>query len=145
MEKAFELLNPQTGDVEKIFTNKAPRQAALKAAGKGTKNIILRERGSGNDRRFAKLHRFSGTVMSVKWKLPLPEWKVKLEAKRTGKLIPPELNKKGKEADLEKAGYEQPLLNKPVVKKMDIYEIPRVKGADLHEVVKKFVKSLPKA
>jgi len=144
MEKSFELLNPQTGDVLGIYNNRQPRQAAMKAASKGVTDIILRERDSGNETKLAKLHRFTGAVKSGKWRLPLPGWKVTSEAERTGKKIPQELNKKGKEAELEKAGYECPVLNKPHVKKVKTYNIPRVKGADLHEEVKKFVKTLDK-
>jgi Non-histone chromosomal protein MC1 len=144
MEKAFELLNPQTGDVEATYHNPQPRGAALKAAGNGVKDIILREKDSGNETRAAKLHRFTGAVKPEKWKLPMPDWKVKSEAARTGKKIRPELNAKGKEAELEKAGFERPMLNKPVARKVGIFDVPRIKGADLHTTVKEFLKTLPR-
>ncbi len=145
MEKSFELINPQTGIPEATYHNPRPRGAALKAAGKGVKDIILREKDSGNENRAAKLHRFAGSVKHGKWRLPLPSWKVAAEEKRTGKKIPPELNAKGKEAELEKAGFVIPTLNKPEVKKVGLYDVPRIKGADIYTEVKEFLKTLPKA
>ena len=144
MEKAFELLNPQTGNVEGTYHNSQARGAALKAAGDGVKDIILREKETNNEKRSAKLHRFSGAVKPEKWKLPMPAWKVKSEAKRTGKTIPPELNAKGKEAEFEKAGFERPVLNKPIVRKVGVFDVPKIKGADLHTAVREFMKTLPK-
>lgn len=144
MEKSFELINPQTGAVEATYHNPKPRGAALKAAGKGVKDIILREKDSGNKKRAAKLHWFAGSVKPGKWRLPLPSWKVALEEKRTGKKIPPELNAKGKEAEFEKAGFAIPLLNKPVVRKLGVFDVPKIEGADIYTEVKEFLKTLPK-
>lgn len=144
MNKAFELLNPQSGDAVATYHNPQPRGAALKAAGDGIKDIILREKETNNEKRVAKLHRFTGAVKPEKWKLPMPDWKVKSEAIRTGKKIPPELNAKGKEAELEKAGFERPMLNKPIARKVGVFDVPRIKGADLHTTVKEFLKTLPK-
>ncbi len=144
MDKTFELLDPLTGNVSKELHNPQARGASLKAAGYGVKDIILRERGTENEKRAAKLHRFSGSVVPDKWKLPLPGWKIKSEAARTGKTIPPELNIKGKEAELAKAGFEIPARNKPVVKKVKIYSVPKIKGADINTAVREFLKTLPK-
>lgn len=144
MDKAFELLDPQTGNLKKVLHNDQARGAALKAAGEGVKDIILRERGTENEKRAAKLHRFTGSVVPDKWKLPMPDWKIKTEAKRTGKTIPPQLNVKGKEAELEKAGFERPALNKPVVRKVAVYDVPKIKGSDIYTEVRKFLKTLPK-
>lgn len=144
MEKAFELLNPVTGIVEGTYHNPQPRGAALKAAGNGVIDIILREKDTNNEKRAAKLHRFTGAVKPEKWKLPMPDWKVKSEAIRTGKKIPPGLNAKGKEAEFEKAGFERPVLNKPIARKVGIYDVPKIKGADLQTEVKEFLKTLPK-
>ena len=144
MEKSFELLNPQTGSVEAVYHNREPRAAALKAAGAGVKDIILREKDSGNEKRAAKLHRFAGSIKVDKWKLPLPIWKLVSEEKRTGKKIPPELNAKGKEAELEKAGFTIPSRNKPIVKKIAVCTVPKIKGADIHTEVKEFLKTLSK-
>lgn len=144
MEKAFELLDPLTGNVTKELHNNQARGAALKAAGYGVKDIILRERGTENEKRAGKLHRFTGEVKPDKWKLPLPEWKIKTEAKHTGKTIPPELNVKGKEAELEKAGFVIPARNKPVVKKVRTFDVPKIQGADIHTAVREFLKTLPK-
>ena len=144
MNKAFELLNPLTGDALATYHNPQPRGAALKAAGDGIKDIILREKETNNEKRVAKLHRFTGGVKPEKWKLPMPEWKVKSEAVRTGKKIPPELNAKGKEAEFEKAGFERPVLNKPIARKVGVFDVPKIKGADMHTTVKEFLKTLPK-
>jgi len=144
MNKAFELLNPQSGDAVATYHNPQPRGAALKAAGDGIKDIILREKETHNEKRVAKLHRFTGGVKPEKWKLPMPDWKIKSEAMRTGKKIPPELNAKGKEAEFEKAGFERPMLNKPIVRKVGVFDVPRIKGADLPTTVKEFLKTLPK-
>lgn len=144
MKKSFELLNPQTGVVEKIYQNPHARGAALKAAGKGVKDIILRERASKNKKRAAKLHRFAGSVKPEKWRLPLPSWKVASEEMRTGRITPPELNAKGKEAEFEKAGFVIPLLNKPIVKKVGLFDVPKIKGADIYTEVKEFLKTLPR-
>jgi len=144
MVKAFELLNPVTGNVEATYHNPQPRGAALKAAGDGVKDIILREKETQNEKRAAKLHRFTGAVKPEKWKLPMPAWKVISEEKRTGKKIPPQLNAKGKEAEFEKALFPIPMQNKPIVRKVGIYDVPKIKGADLHRTVKEFLKTLPR-
>lgn len=144
MIKAFELLNPLTGDVQATYHNPQPRGAALKAAGDGIKDIILREKETNNEKRAAKLHRFTGGVKPEKWKLPMPDWKVVSEEKRTGKKIPPELNAKGKEAEFEKTLFPIPMQNKPIVRKVGVFDVPRIKGADLHTTVKEFLKTLPK-
>lgn len=142
MEKTFELLNPQTGEVEATYYNNAPRAAALKAASAGIKDIILREKNTRTNKRAAKLHMFEGSVKQERWRLPIPIWKLNSEAERTGKKIPPELNAKGKEAELEKAGFEIPVLNKPKVKKIAVFDVPRIKGADIHTQVMTFLESL---
>ncbi len=143
MEKSYELINPETSAVEATYHNPQPRGAALKAAGEGVKDIILREKDTRTEKRSARLHIFAGGVKPEKWKLPLPAWKVVSEEKRTGKKIPPELNAKGKEAELEKAGFAIPLLNKPVVRKLGVFDVPKIKGADLHTEVKEFLKTTP--
>ena len=144
MEKAYELINPQTGNVEATYHNDQPRAAALKAAGNGVKDIILREKDSGNETRAAKLHRFTGAVKPEKWKLPMPDWKIKTEEARIGKKIPPELNAKGKEAEFEKAGFVLPTRKKPIARKVGVFDVPRIKGADIFTEVGEFLKTLPK-
>lgn len=144
MAKAFELLNPVTGIVEGTYHNPQPRGAALKAAGNGVIDIILREKDTNNEKRAAKLHRFTGAVKPEKWKLPMPDWKMKSEAIRTGKKIPPELNAKGKEAEFEKGGFERPVLNKSIARKVGVFDVPKIKGADMHTAVREFLKTLPK-
>lgn len=144
MEKAYELINPESGAVYGTYHNDRPRAAALKAAGNNVKDIILREKDSGNETRAAKLHRFTGEVKPDKWKLPMPAWKIKTEEKRIGKEIPPELNVKGKEAEFEKAGFVIPTRKKPMVRKVGVYDVPRIKGADIFTEVMEFLKRLPK-
>lgn len=145
MEKAFDLLHPQTGDVLKTFHNRQARGAALKAAGNGTSDIILREHNTGTKDRASKLHRFTGSVQPDKWRLPLPDWKIASEAKRTGRTIPPQLNVRGGEDVLVKAGYELPARDKPLVKKVGVFNVPRVDGVDIDTAVREFLKTLPKA
>lgn len=144
MEKTFELLDTQTGNLLRTYHNAQARGAALKAAGDGVKYIILRERNTETKERATKLHRFIGSVVPDKWKLPLPDWKIKSEAKRTGKTIPPQLNIKGGEEGLVKAGYELPTRNKPVAKKMGVYDVPKIEGADIQTAVRESLKTLPK-
>lgn len=143
MEKSYVLINPETGAVEATYHNDHPRGAALKAAGKGVKDIILREKDTRTEKRAARLHIFAGSFKPDKWKLPLPAWKVASEEERTGKKIPPELNAKGKAAELEKAGFTIPLLNKPVVRKVGMFDVPKIKGADLHTEVTEFLRTTP--
>lgn len=144
MEKAYELINPDSGAVYATYHNDQPRAAALKAAGNNVKDIILREKDTRNETRAAKLHRFTGEVKPEKWKLPMPDWKIKTEEKRIGKKIPPELNVKGKEAEFEKAGFVISTRKKPNVRKVGVYDVPRIKGADIYTEVTEFLKTLPK-
>jgi hypothetical protein len=51
-----------------IFTGKQPRQAALKAANRGYKDIKLRERGT------KKVHVFTGKRVHVKKPAGAPAW-----------------------------------------------------------------------
>jgi hypothetical protein len=51
-----------------IFTGKQPRQAALKAANRGVKDIRLRERGT------KKVHIFTGERKQVKKPANAPAW-----------------------------------------------------------------------
>jgi hypothetical protein len=56
------------GEERGIFTGRSPRQAALKAANKGYKDIKLRERGT------KKIHIFKGSRKKVKAPENKPEW-----------------------------------------------------------------------
>lgn len=58
----------QEGDEIGVFTGKAPRQAALKAANKGHKDIRLRERGT------KKVHVFTGDRVQVDKPKDAPTW-----------------------------------------------------------------------
>ncbi len=55
-------------DTEHVFSGKQPRQAALKAATRGFKDIQLRERGT------KKVHRFTGSVEMVDSPANRPSW-----------------------------------------------------------------------
>lgn len=55
-------------DTEHIFSGKQPRQAALKAATRGFKEIQLRERGT------KKIHMFTGSIEVVDAPANRPSW-----------------------------------------------------------------------
>jgi len=55
-------------ETEHIFSGKQPRQAALKAATRGFKDIQLRERGTN------KIHMFTGSVSEVAAPANRPSW-----------------------------------------------------------------------
>ena len=61
-------LRDKDGNEIGIFTGKAPRQAALKAANRGHTDIKLRERGT------KKVHVFTGARKQVKKPASAPEW-----------------------------------------------------------------------
>ncbi len=144
MEKTFELLDPQTGNLLMVLHNSQPRGAALKAAGDGVTDIILRQRKSANKERATKLHRFKGSVKPDNWTLPLPSWKIVETEKKIQKKIPHELNAKGKEAEWEKAGFALPFRKKPIAKKICSINVPKIEGVDIYTEVKACLKSLPK-
>lgn len=55
-------------DTDSIFTGRAPRQAALKAANRGITDIKLRERGT------KKVHKFTGSRTKVAAPANAPSW-----------------------------------------------------------------------
>ena len=57
-----------------VFTGRSPRQAALKAAARGEKNIVLRERGRRNSDGTYSLHKFSGSRKQVSSPEDRPDW-----------------------------------------------------------------------
>ena len=61
-------LRDKDGNEVGVFTGKAPRQAALKAANRGHTDIRLRERGT------KKVHVFTGERVQVKKPKSAPEW-----------------------------------------------------------------------
>jgi len=61
-------LRDKKGDEIGVFTGKAPRQAALKAANKGHTDIRLRERGT------KKVHLFEGSRVQVDKPKNAPAW-----------------------------------------------------------------------
>lgn len=61
-------LRDKDGNEIGIFTGKAPRQAALKAANRGHTDIKLRERGT------KKVHVFTGERVQVKKPKNAPAW-----------------------------------------------------------------------
>ena len=60
--KYYEL---RVGEEKHVFTGKTPRQAALKAATRGFKDIRLRERGRRNKDGTYSIHVFKGDVKIV--------------------------------------------------------------------------------
>ena len=61
-------LQDKDGNETGVFTGKAPRQAALKAANRGHTDIRLRERGT------KKVHIFTGERVQVDKPKGAPEW-----------------------------------------------------------------------
>ena len=61
-------LRDKKGNEIGVFTGKQPRQAALKAANRGHKDIRLRERGT------KKVHIFAGERVKVKKPKGAPAW-----------------------------------------------------------------------
>ena len=57
-----------------IFTGRSPRQAALKAATRGFKDIRLRERGRRNKDGTYTIHIFKGSVKTVRAPENRPSW-----------------------------------------------------------------------
>ncbi len=62
------VLRDKDGNELGVFTGKAPRQAALKAANRGYTDIRLRERGT------KKVHLFQGERMQVDKPKEAPAW-----------------------------------------------------------------------
>lgn len=61
-------LRDKDGNENGVFTGKAPRQAALKAANRGHTDIRLRERGT------KKVHVFTGERVQIKKPKNSPAW-----------------------------------------------------------------------
>lgn len=57
-----------------IFTGRQPRQAALKAATRGVKEIRLRERGRRNRDGTYTIHIFKGSMKKIKLGDDRPDW-----------------------------------------------------------------------
>jgi hypothetical protein len=68
MEKRNFALRDDQGNEIGVFAGKSPRQAALKAANRGHKNIRLREKGT------KKVHVFTGERVQVKKPKRAPAW-----------------------------------------------------------------------
>jgi hypothetical protein len=64
----FVALRDEKGNEIGVFTGKSPRQAALKAANRGHKDIRLRERGT------KKVHIFEGSRLQVNKPKSAPAW-----------------------------------------------------------------------
>jgi len=139
--KTFVLLDPKSAEVLAKYINKQPRQAALKAATEGHKEILLREVGSTNKKRAAVLHRFAGEREQSPWNLPYSAYVLKKVEELSGKPVPPELNVKGGADALRKAGFKDFMFWKPNVKKVARISVPKVEGKPLIETVQDFVKN----
>jgi len=61
------------GKEEHVFTGRSPRQAALKAATRGVKDIQLREHGRKKDGMW-RVHVFKGSVEKVRKPANAPSW-----------------------------------------------------------------------
>ncbi|HDD35189.1 MAG TPA: chromosomal protein MC1 [Candidatus Desulfofervidus auxilii] len=62
------------GNKISIFTGRSPRQAALKAATRGIKDIRLRERGRRNKDGTYTIHIFKGSTKVVSAPANRPSW-----------------------------------------------------------------------
>ena len=62
------------GSRSSVFTGRSPRQAALKAAARGSKDIKLRERGRRNKDGTYTIHVFRGDVKTVDAPVNRPSW-----------------------------------------------------------------------
>ncbi len=62
------------GNKVSVFTGRSPRQAALKAAARGYKDIKLRERGRRNKDGTYTIHVFKGEVKVVDAPEKRPAW-----------------------------------------------------------------------
>ena len=82
--KTYELISGKNRGA--VFTGRAPRQAALKAASRGETDIQLRERGAYRtehsrdkkgkkmSKRLARVHKFKGSRKKVAKPEGAPEW-----------------------------------------------------------------------
>jgi hypothetical protein len=64
----------KVGGTKHVFTGKSPRQAALKAAARGSSDIVLRERGRRNKDGTFSLHKFKGSVKVIDAPANRPSW-----------------------------------------------------------------------
>jgi len=62
------------GSKKSVFTGRSPRQAALKAASRGNRDIKLRERGRRNKDGTYTMHVFKGDVRTVEAPSNKPSW-----------------------------------------------------------------------
>lgn len=74
MAKETKYYELRDGKEKHVFTGKTPRQAALKAATRGFKNIRLRERGRRNKDGTYSIHVFKGDVKTVDAPANRPKW-----------------------------------------------------------------------
>ena len=72
MKKKYYIM--RRGSNVSVFTGRSPRQAALKAAARGYKDIRLRERGRRNKDRTYTIHVFKGDVKTVDAPEKRPAW-----------------------------------------------------------------------
>jgi hypothetical protein len=74
MAKETKYYELRKGNEKHVFTGKTPRQAALKAATRGFKDIKLRERGRRNKDGTYSIHVFKGDVKTVAAPANRPSW-----------------------------------------------------------------------
>lgn len=74
MAKETKYYELRKGKEKHVFTGKTPRQAALKAATRGFKDIKLRERGRRNKDGTYSIHVFKGDVKTVNAPANRPSW-----------------------------------------------------------------------
>lgn len=131
-KKLFDLYDLKTGEVIGTFKGKSGLIAAKKAATKGVKDIVLRQRGSARPKLAGVLFRYSGSRNETQRPMPYPAWLAeKLK-------VPADQNKKGNEAKYPFKCFIS------VAKRANYYKVPKVEGKTHMEAVEAFVKTLGK-
>ena len=111
-KKNFGLINDK-GEETGTFTGAQPRDAALKVANRGEKNIILREKGS------KKLHYFLGKRDLVPVPKSAPDW-IKNAAKSRGNKI--------HKANVEKVGTATLEYSELKRNPKELFKVPKSKS-----------------
>ncbi len=134
-KRYFALRTSPNGRELAVFTGRQPRQAALKAASRGVKDIYLRERGT------KKLHHFVGTRIKVRAPADRPEWMApivwKPNVKKVGVI---HLEKPKKKAVKKKKAKKKKTKKKAVKKKKAKKKTVKRKAAKKKKTTKKRAK-----
>lgn len=129
-KKLYDLYDIKTGKVIGTFKGKSGLVAAKKAATKGIKDILLREKGSSRPKLASVLFRYSGSRAETQRPMPYPTWLAeKLK-------VPADQNKKGNEGKYPFKCFIS------TARRTDYYKVPKVEGRTHMEAVEDFIKTL---